>query len=203
MRRHFDLIKRIPPISRNHPLTDLKQLAGKGTFLHRFRKIYFFLWTMLVLVDLIWATSDLIHWRSLNLFYSRPVIYSNQDLADFGEVAGTQTILPPTSPSPQPTPSPEVSSAPIMEKSQVTISILNGSGKKGAATALKKELERTDFAVSSVGTAKKIYNNTLIYYKDSRDKAKLVQEALVGREPELQQSSATGKYDILIVVGKK
>lgn len=92
-----------------------------------------------------------------------------------------------------------------IDKSQIQIKILNGSGKSGMATSTKSKLESLGFTIDSVGTAKNTYQKTVIYYNtDKKDLAVILQLALENQNISLQENpTLTNGFDLLLVVGQK
>ncbi len=122
------------------------------------------------------------------------------------EPSASSTTSP--TPTPEPSPSPTKTSTATtntIDKRSISIKVLNGSGKTGAANTIKTELEKQGFSVSAIGTANNSYSQSIIYYKTDENKAKaqMVKDALTSINCTLQKSSVAGVYDVLVVVGKK
>jgi hypothetical protein len=118
----------------------------------------------------------------------------------------SKTSAATASPTPEPSKTVEATAtAQTVEKSSISIKVLNGSGVNNAATNIEKELEKQGFTVSAIGTAKNPYTQSVIYYKTDADKSKaqLVKDSLTSISCTLQKSSIADKYDVLVVVGKK
>lgn len=94
---------------------------------------------------------------------------------------------------------------PSIDKSQITIQVLNGNGISGSANIVKTQLVAAGFTVDSVKNALKFtYQSSIIYYKTGKSaEADLTKNALPDRQCELTNNdSVVGNYDIVIVVGK-
>jgi len=93
----------------------------------------------------------------------------------------------------------------IANKQDIKIELLNGSGKNGLADQTKKELEDLGYVISKTGTARNIYNSTVIYFNTGKEsEANLLKDALTNFQSKTNSnSSLTGNYDIVIVLGKK
>lgn len=95
--------------------------------------------------------------------------------------------------------------APVIDKTNVVIEVLNGNGVTGSADKVKSLLVTTGYTVSKVTNAKKFtYPDTLIYYKTGQEiVATDIKATLVGYQTTLENSDTiVGTYDIVIIVGK-
>ena len=104
-------------------------------------------------------------------------------------------------------PAQPVATAPAaIDKSTITISVLNGSGIKNSAQTVANALTSAGYSVSGTANARSFnYTKTFIYYKtDKLEQANLVQQTLSDRQTEVQLSNSVvgAKYDIVVVVGK-
>lgn len=94
-----------------------------------------------------------------------------------------------------------------IDKSKITIQVLNGNGIRGDAAKVKQILQKDGWIVASSGNAASFkYQNTLVYYKqDQEDIGNAVAETLknAARQTGMQVSTTLKKYDILVIVGKK
>lgn len=126
----------------------------------------------------------------------------------------TYTALPPlltATPGPSPTPLVQSSSTPVPvvtstpnQNASISLRVLNGSGKSERLATATAALQKAGFTISSSGTARNHYNTTVIYYGAGKlEKAKAVQNALVGFETSLTKSSIVGSNDVLVVVGTR
>lgn len=130
-----------------------------------------------------------------------------ENISTSPEVSESTATATPT-PTPEPTESAEATDTAEsvnINKKTISIKVLNGSGKTGAASTIKTELEKQGFTVSATGTANNSYTQSVIYYKIDANKAKaqLVKDSLNSINCLLQKSSVAGNYDALVVVGKK
>lgn len=90
-----------------------------------------------------------------------------------------------------------------LNKMELKIKILNGSGKSGIAASAKDKLEQNGYVVAETGTAKNLYNTTFVYYR--QDKAEAVQEISQALNIEIkseENNDLVRNYDLLIVLGK-
>lgn len=96
---------------------------------------------------------------------------------------------------------------PTLDKSKITISVLNGNGIRGDAYRTKVLLEKDGFKVATYGNASSFkYQSTIVYYKEGQEEAgKAVEETLKknGKETKLEKSNSLTKYDVMVIVGKK
>ena len=95
--------------------------------------------------------------------------------------------------------------SPSINKSSISIKILNGSGKNGLAAQVKQDLEKKGFKIESIGNAKNSYNSTIIYYnKNKKEEAQIVSDNLTQFQTTIHEDTElTGQYDVLIVLGTK
>lgn len=93
-----------------------------------------------------------------------------------------------------------------IDKTGITIEVLNGNGIKNSGSRVKSELEAAGFKVSKVTNAKNFnYKTTLIYFKTGKDKeSELVKAALADRQVSTEQNDTlVGDYDIIVIIGAK
>jgi len=94
-----------------------------------------------------------------------------------------------------------------LDKSKITIQLLNGNGIRGDAVKVKTILEKDGWKVITYGNANSFnYQNTLVYYKKGEEEvAKAVAETLKNndRQTAIHESTTLTKYDIQIILGKK
>jgi len=90
-----------------------------------------------------------------------------------------------------------------IDKSTVSIKILNGTTINGLAAKIKTTLVNDGWKVDSIGNAKNRYNTTIIYFKEGKENiADEVEKLLEDRETSSKQDNAiVGKYDIVVVLG--
>lgn len=116
----------------------------------------------------------------------------------------TPTPEPTATPTPvaTPTPTPTATPTPSLDKTAVSIRVLNGTGAAGAAAAVKADLEKAGFTVRTVGNAKsQTYQKTVLYYRSGKqEEAKAVQAALSRYQSELVESDSLASPDTVLVV---
>ncbi len=126
-----------------------------------------------------------------------------------GKKAGMPSIV--LIPTATPTKSPTVTATPtpvVIKKESITIQVLNGGGKVGAATKMKKALEEKGYTVKDTGnTEEYTYESTEIHVKSSK------KEYVAVLEQDLKTSYTIGTsasdledsvaYDVRIIVGKQ
>lgn len=129
------------------------------------------------------------------------------------EVLPTETPTPETSPTEEPTktPSPKPTSNPIdkgtgLDRSKLTVSVLNGSGVVGAASKMAELLRSLGYKIGSTGNAANFdYVDTPIEVKSaSSSYLSLLKKDLQGSYTIGSTSAtlATGSADAVVVVGK-
>lgn len=102
-----------------------------------------------------------------------------------------------------PTPTAEASES--IDKTTIRIQILNGSGISGAASSLKKELEKLGYKVGNVGNAKEQnYTNTIAYM--SNDLSQIASGEIITLLKSLYtqvdiEKETGNNYDIIIITG--
>lgn len=125
---------------------------------------------------------------------------SEEPAETYNSVSDTTTQAPATTTTPSATTAPTA-----IDKTKITISVLNGNGYSGSAAKIVEILNTAGFSVAKATNAKSFNNaQSYIYYKTGKEKeAAAVSEALTGKTfvSELSDSLA-GKYDIAVVVGK-
>jgi len=94
-----------------------------------------------------------------------------------------------------------------IDKSQISISVLNGSGIKLAAKTLSDILIADGFVIKFTGNASSFnYQKTYIYFKTGKEaEANLVKQTLEGSYSVLLEESNTvvgSLYDLVVVAGK-
>jgi len=96
--------------------------------------------------------------------------------------------------------------AAAIDKSTITIQVLNGNGVAGSADKVAATLTAAGFTPAKSANARKFtYSESIIYYKTGQEaSANLVKAALPNLTTTLMNSdSIVGNYDIIVVVGKK
>lgn len=95
-----------------------------------------------------------------------------------------------------------LSDASQLDKAALTIRILNGGGKAGAAAALRDGLTKQSFTISSIGNAQQTYETTIIYYQTGqRVAAELLSKSLGEPAVTLEENAIATPADVLIVIG--
>ncbi len=116
-------------------------------------------------------------------------------------------VVPTATPTPEPktTPSP----TPVeVKKESLSIQVLNGGGKAGAATKMKKSLEAKGYTVKDTGNAEEYtYDKTEIHVKSVKNGALQMLEADLKDTYTLGTSAAdledSVAYDVRVIVGKE
>lgn len=90
-----------------------------------------------------------------------------------------------------------------VEKSSVTLRVLNGTTQAGAAASAERTLEEAGFTVRTIGNAtNQNYETTTIYYQTGRaQEAALVKEGLGNANAVLEESSLADPDMVLVVIG--
>lgn len=92
---------------------------------------------------------------------------------------------------------------PVVAASTVTVTVRNGGGQAGLAKEVSDLLQKDGFKVTEVGnTARPVYDHTLIVFKSSDVKAKLIHDTLGFGTVVKTSSLYQFKTDVLIIVGK-
>lgn len=120
----------------------------------------------------------------------------------------TQNNETPTPPTPETTTTnTKEETQSTLDKSKITIQLLNGNGITGDAAKVKTILEKDGWKVAAYGNANSFnYKNTYVYYKKGNEEAaKGVADTLknAGRHTAILESPNLSKYDIQIVLGKQ
>ena len=126
-------------------------------------------------------------------------------------VTATPASTSKTTASPSPivtastTATPVASSTSQLDKSKITIQVLNGTTVAGAASKAKTKLESAGYVVKQTGNAKnQDYQTTFIYYQTGHStEATAIQSALPGYAITVQESSLADPNMILVVIGLK
>lgn len=114
----------------------------------------------------------------------------------------TATPTPTETPVATATPTPAPTSNSTLDKSKITIRVLNGTATVGAAATAKSKLEKAGFTVRLTGNAARTNAATTIYYQaEHQVDAQLIKDAL--GTGVLQESSPLANPDnVLVVIGK-
>lgn len=101
-----------------------------------------------------------------------------------------------------PTSTPE---AQKIDKSQVSITVLNGAGKSGLAQEIKNILTSDNFVVENIGNASTDYSKTIIYCsQDNIDLAQEIKNILQFYPSDIQtDSDLSDNNHITVVVGEE
>ena len=99
-------------------------------------------------------------------------------------------------------------STPTLEKSALTINILNSTTEKGVAATLAKVMTEAGFSTPQTGNEKKFYTVTTIFIKESKKEydslilktvATLYPKSVIAPTREREDA----KFDVLIIIGNK
>lgn len=125
---------------------------------------------------------------------------------DGQSVDETRKELGLSSPVPVVAPSPvaeTTSSEPVVAASKAAkIQILNGTNKTGAADGLRKKLAAKGIVVASIGNhGNRNVTKTIVYYDAAYKTAAEQVQRVVGGSLAMSES-ATGQYDILVIIGQ-
>ena len=121
-----------------------------------------------------------------------------------GQINNSQTPSPVEVPGKSPSPSPSES----MDLSTYKISVLNGSGGIGVATAAKNVIEKAGFKVTGVGNADNFnFSDTMIQVKASVSEDAIVKlkDALASYYSVVMGDalSSQSTFDVVVTVGSK
>jgi hypothetical protein len=90
-----------------------------------------------------------------------------------------------------------------VQPSNVTVTVRNGAGLHGVASAAQTKLVKAGFKVPETGNAQRfVYPQTLIVYKDDLPGAEAVQQALGTGRVVKGRGMYMFKTSVLVVVGK-
>jgi len=98
-----------------------------------------------------------------------------------------------------------VAATQTIDKSLISLSVLNGNGITGSADAVADTLKAVGFNPTNITNARKFtYTDTIIYYQTGKlAEAQLVEDVLSARTTSLEESNTiAGKYNVVVVVGK-
>ena len=167
-----------------------------------------------LIVLLILALILIIVWQNIESIKSYFGIQSSQSsssndtepYSNFSVTDTTATVEKETESVATETPaSAETAVATTPAKSSYLVSVLNGNGIKGSGAGVSSSLTAAGYTVSNTGNALKFtYINTIIYYKTGKlSVATDIKTVLADRTIELSEDNTiSGKYDIVVVVGK-
>jgi len=139
---------------------------------------------------------------------------STQTPSDSNPVAAeTKTIVQSTVPTESTVPTSDAAATQtppttttVIDKSTISIKVLNGNGVAGRAAKVSSLLTTDGYKVLSTGNAKRFtYATTIVYFHEGKAaEANLVKETLNDYSVSLQQDNTiANKSDIVVVVGKK
>lgn len=113
-------------------------------------------------------------------------------------------ITPAPSPSiSTPTPSPSINPS-DKTQSQLTIKLLNGTGRVEETQKIQKLLTDAGFQVSTTENALNLYDQTVVYFQPAFERyADQLVSILSSYNGKKQKFSQETKYDIVIVIGTK
>ena len=108
---------------------------------------------------------------------------------------------------PSPTPLSSPSSAVVKTQGNLSIKILNSTGRFEEATKVKEILTKNGFNVSATETAVNTYDQTIIYYNPTSTTAEKyalqIADLLKSYNAKTQKFSQSSNYDIAIIIGGK
>jgi cytoskeletal protein RodZ len=107
--------------------------------------------------------------------------------------------------TPTTTTTPNTTTPAAIDKSTISLEVLNGNGVSGSANIVTQTLTTAGFTVAkTTNAARYTYTKTYIYFKTGKDaEAALVAAALSSRQTTTEVSDTIAKsYDIVVVVGK-
>lgn len=102
-------------------------------------------------------------------------------------------------------PAEAVSTAQVLDKKSLTLTILNSTAKKGVATTLAEALQTSGFSKATTGNEKRLYATTTVVIKESKkDYETLLLEAVRKTYPDAVVTTTTaGTIDATIIIGTK
>jgi len=151
-------------------------------------------------------------WLLIILIIAGALVFAYvRGLGPFAQFRLGQTEEAVESPSPAAffsSPSPEASPASALERSEPKVRVLNGSGRAGAASAIRDFLEGKGYQVASIGNAANYnFEQTVLRFKES---FKQFEELLIGDLSDnysvivsSDNLEATDSADIEVIVGAK
>lgn len=113
--------------------------------------------------------------------------------------------LPASTPVPQPSKTPTPSTNPSNKtQAQLTIKLLNGTGRYEETQKIQKMLTDSGFPVATTENALNLYDSTIVYFKPAFEKnANQLAAVLKIYNAKTQKLTQDSQYDIIIVVGTK
>ncbi|OQB05950.1 MAG: hypothetical protein BWY19_00617 [bacterium ADurb.Bin212] len=184
-------------------------------------------WPVVVIILVIVAAGAYIFFIKSNLFKdssknsdssanqnqdSGVQIVSGQDYTRIGteqEEENSQESEPENTPSQSTAPAtttPTEETPVSLDKSAVQVKVLNGNGISGSAATVQKILVDNGFIIDGVSNASNFnYESTTIYYNTGKSpEAELIKGILSGYTVTMfENPQVAGKFDVIVVVGKK
>jgi len=148
------------------------------------------------------ATSD----STLDTIQGETPTQSTSTPTDSSSTTATADSNSGTSTSASSAPASTSASTTSVNKSQVSLEVLNGNGVTGRAATVSKLLSSSGFTVAKTTNAKRFtYSTTIIYFHTGKEaEANSVKSTLSDYSVTTQQDDdVTAGYDIVVVVGKK
>lgn len=89
-------------------------------------------------------------------------------------------------------------------QANISIKLLNGTGRFEETDQIKKALTQSGFKVAATENALNIYEKTIIYYQNPYENyANDIAKVLSSYSPKVQKFTQETKYDIVVVIGGK
>jgi hypothetical protein len=86
----------------------------------------------------------------------------------------------------------------------ISIKVLNGTGRVEETSAIKNALQDSGFQVSATENALNLYNETIVYYQaEYKSYAENIRQVLKDYNPQISEFTSETKYDIVIVIGNQ
>lgn len=109
----------------------------------------------------------------------------------------TATAIPTNTPT-------ATSSSATKTQGQMTIKLLNGTGRVEETEKVKNTLQNAGFKVTLTENALNLYNQTVVYYQPAYENyANDLASLLSSYQAKLQKFSQPTQYDIVIVIGSQ
>lgn len=109
--------------------------------------------------------------------------------------------------TPGQSPSPAQSATAVKNQENLTVKILNSTGRFEEATKVKDILTKNGFKIAATETAVNSYDQTIVYYSPDNlltEKYALeIADLLKGYNAKTQKFSQSSSYDIAIIIGGK
>lgn len=137
---------------------------------------------------------------------NRPKVSNDDQSTETKKTTLRQTLPETNFVKNQATEAPTSAVAPAVNKTAISIKVLNGNGVPGAARKVKNILEQAGFKVSATGNAQSRYNSTVIYFQtNKKTEAELIQKTLTNNyQVSIEENNAVASStNLLVVVGGK